>query len=57
MKSFVSALITFNGLYIKHQCKVGDTVELKERMIKGIPVGRDPSIQLRNMHAAYAGTW
>ncbi|KAF8600346.1 SURF1-domain-containing protein [Ceratobasidium sp. AG-I] len=35
----------------------GDGAEASRRSAHGIPIGRPPEIELRNMHATYAATW
>ncbi|CEL57009.1 Cytochrome oxidase assembly protein shy1 OS=Schizosaccharomyces pombe (strain 972 / ATCC 24843) GN=shy1 PE=3 SV=1 [Rhizoctonia solani AG-1 IB] len=35
----------------------GDGAEVSRRSTHGIPIGRPPEIELRNMHATYAATW
>ncbi|KAF8711975.1 hypothetical protein RHS03_01609, partial [Rhizoctonia solani] len=35
----------------------GDGAEASRRSTHGIPIGRPPEIELRNMHATYAATW
>ncbi|CEH15786.1 Mitochondrial protein Surfeit 1/SURF1/SHY1, required for expression of cytochrome oxidase [Ceraceosorus bombacis] len=35
----------------------GDATQAGLRLMQGLPVGRAPSIELRNQHAVYAGTW
>ncbi|KAG9128004.1 surf-like protein [Ceratobasidium sp. 392] len=35
----------------------GDGAEASRRSAHGIPIGRSPEIELRNMHATYAATW
>jgi surfeit locus 1 family protein len=35
----------------------GNTGEASERVATGVPVGRVPNVELRNMHATYAITW
>ncbi|KEP48969.1 cytochrome oxidase assembly protein Shy1 [Rhizoctonia solani 123E] len=35
----------------------GDGAEASRRSSHGIPIGRPPDIELRNMHATYAATW
>ena len=35
----------------------GNAGEMKQMMNHGIPIGRAPTIELRNTHATYAVTW
>ncbi|KAK0537722.1 surf-like protein [Tilletia horrida] len=35
----------------------GHAGEASQRVLQGIPLGRAPTIELRNQHAVYAGTW
>ncbi|KAH7334226.1 SURF1 family-domain-containing protein [Rhizoctonia solani] len=35
----------------------GDGAEASRRSSRGVPIGRAPEIELRNMHATYAATW
>ncbi|KAJ1301742.1 hypothetical protein OPQ81_008975 [Rhizoctonia solani] len=41
----------------KDELFTGDGAEASRRSAHGIPIGRPPEIELRNMHATYAATW
>lgn len=51
----IFSLLTLS--FPRYKTTDGNAGEAAQRVADGIPIGRPPTIELRNQHATYAATW